>query len=167
MNEIYEYKVIDVRDKFGKVNIEKLSDILNQYGKQGWHLVTAYTNELGKNALIAGGIGINATADQNILILERKISKKDNNETSVHEKVVSEEDKKQERFNWISNNENKQTVIEYIQTQLEKNDLSEIYKFQELYFNTSSLAFMKEIVPDVTSFNNIDDYKTELQKIKL
>jgi hypothetical protein len=56
MNAKYEYKVIDVRDKFGKVNIDKLTDILNQYGRDGWHLVTAYTNEIGKNLLASGGI---------------------------------------------------------------------------------------------------------------
>lgn len=61
MTEQYEYKVIDVRDKFGKVNIDKLTDILNQHGREDWHLVTAYTNEIGKNLLAAGGIGINSS----------------------------------------------------------------------------------------------------------
>ncbi len=35
MTEQYEYKIIDVRDKFGKVNIDKLTDILNQHGREG------------------------------------------------------------------------------------------------------------------------------------
>lgn len=67
----YEYLVIDMIDEGGKVNVASLQDKLNRYGQEGWHLVSAYSNELGKNALAVAGLGINSTADQNILILER------------------------------------------------------------------------------------------------
>ena len=73
MKVFYEYKVIELIDDSGKVDIGKLTNELNYYGKDGWRLVTAYTNELGKNALSIAGIGINSTADQNVLILEREI----------------------------------------------------------------------------------------------
>lgn len=52
-----------------------MTHTLNELGIDGWHLVTAYSNELGKNALSggAGGVllGVNSTIDENILIFER------------------------------------------------------------------------------------------------
>ena len=67
----YEYKVVSVIDKGGLVDIEKLTATLNDLGLDGWRLRCAYTNEMGKDALSIVGFGINATADQNVLILER------------------------------------------------------------------------------------------------
>jgi hypothetical protein len=78
----YEYKVISLSDvsglfkkNSGKVDIEAMTKALNDLGLDGWHLVTAYSNELGKNAL-SGGVGgallgVNSTVDENILIFER------------------------------------------------------------------------------------------------
>ena len=67
----YEYKVISLVDKKGAVDTERLMDLLNDLGLDGWRLQCAYTNEMGKDSLQIAGFGINATADQNILILER------------------------------------------------------------------------------------------------
>ena len=78
----YEYKAISLADigglfraQSGRVNIEAMTQILNDMGLDGWHLVTAYSNEMGKNAFSggAGGVvtGINSTVDENILIFER------------------------------------------------------------------------------------------------
>ena len=78
----YEYKVISLQDvgglfrsNSGRVNVETMTQTLNELGIDGWHLVTAYSNELGKNALSggAGGVllGVNSTVDENILIFER------------------------------------------------------------------------------------------------
>ena len=67
----YEYKVISVVDKRGAVDTGKLMATLNDLGLDGWRLQCAYTNEMGKDALSIAGFGINATADQNILIFER------------------------------------------------------------------------------------------------
>ena len=81
-NGYYEYKVISLSDvsgllkkNSGKVDIEAMTQTLNDLGLDGWHLVTAYSNELGKNAL-SGGVGgallgVNSTVDENILIFER------------------------------------------------------------------------------------------------
>lgn len=80
----YEYKVVSLSDvsgllkkNSGRVDIEAMTETLNELGIDGWHLVTAYSNELGKNALSggAGGVslGINSTVDENILIFERFI----------------------------------------------------------------------------------------------
>lgn len=78
----YEYKVISLSDvsglfkkNSGQVDIETMTQVLNDLGLDGWHLVTAYSNELGKNAL-SGGVGgallgVNSTVDENILIFER------------------------------------------------------------------------------------------------
>lgn len=78
----YQYKVISLLDvgglfksNSGRVNTEAMTKTLNELGIDGWHLVTAYSNELGKNALSggAGGVllGVNSTVDENILIFER------------------------------------------------------------------------------------------------
>lgn len=74
----YEYRVLNIADeRSGAVNTERLVTTLNEFGRQGWRLVCAYTNELGKNASslgIAGvSFGVNSTMDQSILILERFI----------------------------------------------------------------------------------------------
>ena len=78
----YEYKVISMLDigglfknNSGRVDTAAMTQTLNELGIDGWHLVTAYSNELGKNALSggAGGVllGVNSTVDENILIFER------------------------------------------------------------------------------------------------
>ena len=78
----YQYKVISLLDisglfknNSGRVNTEAMMQTLNELGMEGWHLVTAYSNELGKNALSggAGGVllGVNSTVDENILIFQR------------------------------------------------------------------------------------------------
>ncbi len=80
----YEYKVVSLLDigglfknNSGRVDTEKMTQTLNDLGVDGWHLVTAYSNELGKNALSGGAgtvlLGINSTVDENILIFERFI----------------------------------------------------------------------------------------------
>ena len=80
----YEYKVLSIKDDSGlfnsgsgKVDIIAMTTKLNELGLDSWHLVTAYSNELGKNAL-SGGVsgamlGVNSTIDENILIFERFI----------------------------------------------------------------------------------------------
>lgn len=70
----YEYKVISIVDKKGSVDVNRLVYELNELGLDGWRLQCAYTNEMGKDALTIAGFGVNATADQNILILERFVS---------------------------------------------------------------------------------------------
>ena len=78
----YEYKVLSLLDESGffkkdsgKVDTLTMTEILNELGVEGWHLVTAYSNELGKNALSGGAggamFGVNSTVDENILIFER------------------------------------------------------------------------------------------------
>ena len=80
----YEYKAISLSDigglfqsNSGRVDIDKMTAVLNDMGMDGWHLVTAYSNELGKNALSGGAtgvmLGVNSTVDENILIFERFI----------------------------------------------------------------------------------------------
>lgn len=70
-NPMYEYKVETVMDSIvlGKFEHEKIQRIINNYAIRGWHLHSAFTNEVGKNA----ALGINATINQTILIFERCI----------------------------------------------------------------------------------------------
>lgn len=69
----YEYKVVKLLDSIsaGCIDADELMNTLNQLGLEGWRLVSAYSNELGKNALAIAGFGVNSTADEHILIFER------------------------------------------------------------------------------------------------
>lgn len=78
----YEYKVLSLLDAngifnrdSGRVDIIKMTKVLNELGVEGWHLAAAYSNELGKNSSASGVggmmFGTNSTVDENILIFER------------------------------------------------------------------------------------------------
>lgn len=73
MNEnIVEYAVETVYDtSSGATDIQKLNRVLSSYSAEGWKLKCTFTNELGKNSVSVGGIGVNSTMDQLILIFER------------------------------------------------------------------------------------------------
>lgn len=104
---IYEYKVIDMIDECGAVNTEKLTKLLCEYGIQGWHLVSAYSNELGKNALTLYGFTLNSTKDQNILIFERQ---REETEREISNRLIRENNeriKREEAEKLIIENETK------------------------------------------------------------
>lgn len=72
----HQYKVISLVDEDGGyIDVKQLTANLNALGIEGWHLVAAYSNEVGRTSSSSGygGIssGTNATIDQNILIFER------------------------------------------------------------------------------------------------
>lgn len=76
----YEYNVLRLEDNTAlgfltgsQVNISLMAQELNDLGREGWRLVAAYTNELGKNSSAFGGLGMNATVDEHILIFERRV----------------------------------------------------------------------------------------------
>lgn len=79
----YEYKAISLQDEVGVfgssgwVDIDRMTEVLNDLGLDGWRLVSAYSNEIGKNTSAAGiggaVFGTNATVDENILIFERYV----------------------------------------------------------------------------------------------
>lgn len=59
----------------GYVDRVKLNNILSDHAKAGWKLHTIYSNELGKNALVILGFGLNETVSEDIIVFERKIKK--------------------------------------------------------------------------------------------
>lgn len=69
----YEYAVEVIRDIGGKTDISSLKRIINEYGNSGYRIVNIFTNELGKNAVSVGGIGINSTADEVVVVFEKQI----------------------------------------------------------------------------------------------
>lgn len=71
----YEYDVITVvNTKAGLTDVDAIKRILAEKSSQGWRLISAYSNELGKNALSVMGFGTNTTASQDVLYFERKIN---------------------------------------------------------------------------------------------
>lgn len=74
--EYYEYDVVTiVNEGHGRINKEKMLQVLSEHAKQGWKLHTIYSNELGKNAVHLMGLGVNSTACEDVLIFERRIEK--------------------------------------------------------------------------------------------
>jgi len=74
----YKYTTLSLIDSDGGyLSPEQITQLLNDYALDGWHLVSAYTNELGHKST-SGGIGgfstgTNSTVDQHILIMEKFI----------------------------------------------------------------------------------------------
>lgn len=74
-------------------------------------------------------------------------------DTRTEEQKIKDEEKR------------RKMICSFVNGLLLKTDFDEIKKFQDSYFNTTALAYLKEIVPNVETFKNLDDYKTELNKI--
>lgn len=75
---LYEYDYVVIPNKFdGSVNQEQISKVIQAHARQGWRVVTMYSNEIGKNSsqIGAGGIsaGINTTACEDVILFERCI----------------------------------------------------------------------------------------------
>lgn len=69
-NPFYEYDYVVIpNNSDGSVNKEQISKVINEHSRQGWRVVTMYSNEIGKNAIA----GINATACEDIILFERCI----------------------------------------------------------------------------------------------
>lgn len=69
--QYYEYDIRTVYDVKGATNISVLSDLITQYAEKGYRVKNVFVNELGKNALSVGGVGVNTTSDQVVIIFER------------------------------------------------------------------------------------------------
>ena len=70
----YEYDVIAVNNASdGRVDIAALRSVMKKKSAEGWRLVSAYSNELGKDALVLLGFGANSTVCQDVLYFERRI----------------------------------------------------------------------------------------------
>jgi len=83
----YEYKVETIPNTIkGETDTEQMFEIIKKYAQDGWKLHTVYSNELGKNGLAIGGIGVNSTYSEDIMIFERQIK---HNVQSFTEKFLS------------------------------------------------------------------------------
>lgn len=60
----------------------------------------------------------------------------------------------------------KNNIIEYLDKQLSNTDINSAIKLQDLYFNTSSLEYMTGLVPKVSDFNNLLEYKSFIEELK-
>ena len=77
-NEFYEYDVVTIiNENHGTIDKQEMMRILSEHTKNGWKLHTIYSNELGKNALSILGLGVNATACEDVLIFERRVKDPD------------------------------------------------------------------------------------------
>jgi len=71
LESFVDYRIEVVNDRMGATDIQTLSNILQRYSDSGWKLKSVFTNELGKNSVSVGSIGVNSTSDQTVLIFER------------------------------------------------------------------------------------------------
>lgn len=80
-NPVYEYATVVINDdENGRIDIDYLNGILNEYASAGWKLHSILTNEVGRNmtsssvtTIMTITTGTNATVDQTIMIFERCI----------------------------------------------------------------------------------------------
>ena len=68
-----EYAVDTVLTYAGKTDVEETTRVLNERAREGWKLHTMFSNELGKNALMVLGIGLNETVSESVMVFERRI----------------------------------------------------------------------------------------------
>ena len=76
MNQIVnenEYDVVTALNVDGRVNKQKMIDVLKDYSSKGWKLHTVYSNELGKEAIRILGFGVNTTVVEDVMVFERRI----------------------------------------------------------------------------------------------
>lgn len=75
VNGRYEYAVESVVDNGGATNVRRMSELINSYARQGWHVKTIFTNELGHNATSVSvgmvGSGTNYTVDEVVIVFEK------------------------------------------------------------------------------------------------
>ena len=67
----YEYEVREIRDKMGATDINALTSVLKEMSSKGFRVKQIFTNEIGKNEFSIGGVGLNSTVDQVIIVFER------------------------------------------------------------------------------------------------
>lgn len=78
LNDVYEYDLVSITDEpGGRTDIKKLKFEIDSRAAKGWRLAKILSDELGQNGVRIGGIGVNSTVDQVILIFERRIKKAD------------------------------------------------------------------------------------------
>lgn len=97
MYSTWEYLAVDVYDKWASADLKLINEKLNELGSQGWRLVTAYSNELGKNGVTIGGVGINTTADQNIFIFEREVLHETKEEIEQRKLLLKQQQEQEEQ----------------------------------------------------------------------
>ncbi|MBP1533053.1 MAG: hypothetical protein IK999_02835 [Ruminococcus sp.] len=69
----YDYKVEKIKDIMGGTNVIKFRQVLDDYSGRGYRVKSIFTNELGKNALSVGNVGVNSTVDEVIVVFEKPI----------------------------------------------------------------------------------------------
>lgn len=70
----YEYAIEKIANTAnGSSNLDEMLKVINRYASDGWKVHTVYSNELGKNAIGFGGLGINSTYSEDIIIFERHV----------------------------------------------------------------------------------------------
>ena len=82
LNDVFEYDVVSVLDmEHGGVDVDRLNKVITSHASEGWRLISMFSNEVGHNSTMSDvdgvSVGINATADQNILVFERCVHRYD------------------------------------------------------------------------------------------
>lgn len=76
-NARFEYAVESIVDNGGATNTRQMAALINSYAKQGWHVKTIFTNELGHNASSVSvgmvGSGTNYTVDEVVIVFEKRM----------------------------------------------------------------------------------------------
>ena len=82
LNDQFEYDIVSILDKeHGVVDVERMSEVITSHASKGWRLAFVIPNEIGHDSSLTEldgvSIGINSTLDQNVLIFERRIRRRE------------------------------------------------------------------------------------------
>ena len=82
LNDQFEYDIVSILDKeHGVVDVERMSEVITSHASKGWRLAFVVPNETGHDSSLTEldgvSIGINSTLDQNVLIFERRIRRRE------------------------------------------------------------------------------------------
>lgn len=84
------YAVESISDKIdGSTDTNALKRCLIEYANKGWRVKTIFTNEIGKDAVSYGSVGVNSTIDQVVIVFERPMFLTDSKAKEYIDKLKS------------------------------------------------------------------------------
>ena len=166
----YEYEVETIPNTIkGKTDTEQMFEIIKKYAQDGWKLHTVYSNELGKNGLAIGGIGVNSTYSEDIMIFERQIKHNVQSFTEKTLSVINYAEDSSIRFGQVELKTSSYSDKMYISLY---GNMNKDIKVDALQINMKLITiFDEEIELEKISFINVEknagEFKTEFYEFEL
>lgn len=70
---------------------------------------------------------------------------------------------KTNKYSWeVLTDEERETIVEYVNLQMENNNFNDIYELERNYYNTSSLLYLKNFFSGKLNYESIETYRASL-----